>query len=641
MLMRHPCFGTLGPRFPLLRLAGGLLIALLLGSRAAHGQWITQTNNLVGGWNAVFLHLDASHATLDDMVGSDGSNPILEIWQWLPSLPTGQFIDSPQRPSATGSQWSSWTRSLGPASALRRLSGNGAYLVRIPNNVATYAWRVKGKPTSPSYRWTLTGLNLVGFPTVPGAAPSFQSFFAATPDLLLSGEVYRYRGGNLDNNNPQRINNFLNTTVVRDQAYWVRAGQSYNEYFGPIQLLGIRPEGIRFDEAGGQSQFRIRNVANVPLTVTLRQLASEAPPAGQPPLQGPPTLLLRGDLNTTNLTFHYTNLASGPQSWNLAPAGQVGSEVEVVIGLNRSAMTGAPGTLYGGILRFTDSQGLSQINVSVSAQRSSAVGLWVGNSIVSYVSHYLKPYARATNEIGFTNLLAAKGLGQGVGGYFYEWDPLTGRVLVFGGPEQKTGSYLLDGPIKIDSGTVAKPFPLRLIVHNDGTSPKLLQKVFFGVGLASNLVVTTHESSLLPAQLGAARRSSAVHLPTSSGNLPWSGAGTMQRGASLTFTVPLRYDDQASNPFLHTYHPDHDNLDAQFTTPLAPGLESYEVTRQVTLNFTAPEDNFNSLTQGSEDFVGNYSEVITFGARAGHTREYNVLGTFTLKRISDIATLTQ
>ena len=103
----------------------------------------------------------------------------------------------------------------------------------------------------------------------------------------------------------------------------------------------------------------------------------------------------------------------------------------------------------------------------------------------------------------------------------------------------------------------------------------------------------------------------------------------------------MSYDDQSSNPFLHTYHPDHDNRNALFTTPpLARGVESYGVTRQITLSFTAPSNNFNSLTQNSDDLSGNYIEAITFQARGSQTRQYNVLGTFSLKRISDIPILT-
>ena len=639
--MRHSGSETLaGRRIEACLIAWLVFVALASWCQQGRAQWITQTNSLKRGWNAVFLHVDASHATLDQLVGNDLFNPIEEIWYWHPALPTGQFVESPQLPTGNGSQWSTWTRSAAPPSAFQRLVGNGAYLVKVANTVAAYDWKVKGKPVAPTYRWTLTGLNFIGFPTPWSPSPMFESFLAPAPELQQNGEIYRYQGGELNATNPVRVLAFRTTNVRRDQAYWIRAGESYNQYFGSIQIVQSSPAGIRFGDSSGQAQFRLRNLANVPVTVTMRTVASETPPAGQTNIAGAPPLLLRGAINTTDLTFGYIALGATPQTWNLAASGQVGSEVEVVLGLNRSQMSGAPGALFASVLRFTDSLGLSQIDVAVSAEKESTAGLWVGGAAAAYVSHYLKPYAKAANPAEFDALLARLQLSQGANGFRYERDPNTGRVLVFGGPDNKTGSYLLDGPIKIDSGTVARPFPLRLIVHNDGTSAKLLQKVFHGVGVSSNDVVATRENLLLPGQLSDARRISSVHLPASAGNVPWAFTGSMQQGGSLTTVIPLAYDDQASNPFLHTYHPDHDNLDAQFATPLARGNESYGVNRQITLTFTAPENDFNSLTRGSQDLSGNYAETITFEARGSQTRQYNVLGTFTLKRISDIATLT-
>jgi hypothetical protein len=622
------------------RLLFWLAFLLVAGwCQQGHAQWITQTNALRAGWNSVFLHVDASHATLDQLVGSDPSNPIQEIWYWQPALPTGQFIESPQLPTA-GSQWSAWTRALG-TNVLKKLTGNGAYLVKLAANAAPYNWLVKGKPVAPTYRWTLTGLNFVGFPAPPATPPTLESFIAPAPQLQQNGEFYRYQGGDLGATNPVRIFAPRTTFVQRNQAYWVRAGESYNQYFGPIQIIQSSSSGIRFGDSLGQAQLRLRNLANVPITITLRTNASEVPPLGQTNIAGFPPLLLRGAINTANLTFGYTTLGSSAQTWTLTAAGQVGSEVEIVLGLNRSQMAGAAGSLYAGMLRFNDSLGLAQIDVSVSAEKQSTAGLWVGGAAVTNVSHYLKPYAKAESEAELGTLLSGLGLAEGVNGYHYERDAASGRVLVFGGPQQKTGSYLLNGSIKIDSGDVASPFPLRLIVHNDGSSAKLLQKVYHGASLAtSNSVVATREDLLLPARLNEARRISAVHLPASAGNVPWSFTGTMQPGSSLIGSVPLSYDEQASNPFLHTYHPDHDNLDAQFTTELAQGVESYGVTRQITLSFATPANDFNSLTQSSADLGGRYSEVVTIQAIGSQTRQYNVLGSFSLKRISDIATLT-
>ena len=53
-----------------------------------------------------------------------------------------------------------------------------------------------------------------------------------------------------------------------------------------------------------------------------------------------------------------------------------------------------------------------------------------------------------------------------------------------------------------------------------------------------------------------------------------------------------------------------------------------------------PANDFDSLTGGSQDLSGNYAEVLTLQSKGSQTRQFNVLGAFSLKRISDIATLT-
>ena len=48
-------------------------------------QWLSQTINLKAGWNAVYLHVDPSHDTLDQSGWSRCNNPILEVWLWTPN----------------------------------------------------------------------------------------------------------------------------------------------------------------------------------------------------------------------------------------------------------------------------------------------------------------------------------------------------------------------------------------------------------------------------------------------------------------------------------------------------------------------------------------------------------------------------
>lgn len=619
-----------------------LTSALLVLASAGRAQWLTQTNDLKAGWNAVYLHLDLSHTNIAGLVNA--LDPIEEIWLWNPDLPPGQATATPQLPN--GSQWSTWTRIEGPASVLQTLRANSALLVRVTDGVGSFEWKVKGRPVAPANRWTLTGLNFVGFPTeLP--SPNFEAFLEADAQEIAwsqSSEIFRYQGGSLGTTNPIRVQPFVfrTTPVKRDQAYWVRVGevtnQIYNHYFGPFQVHGSGSSGIRFGDALGQTRLYLKNLSRSNLTITLQQVPSETTPPGHTAIAGTLPLLVRGPINTTNLTFGYSNLATGAYQWTLPPKGEVGSEVEVILGINRAQMGGTPGAEFAGVLRFTDSLGLTRVDIGASAVTPSRAGLWVGSASAEYVSQYLKPYAKATNAADFAALLARLGLTQGGNGTRYEWDPNTGRVLVFG--TNRTGSYLLDGPIKLDSGGVARPFPLRLIVHNDGATAKLMQRAYLGLGGSSNLVVATREEALLPSGLATARRVSAVHLPTSDGNGPWMFSGTMQQGSTITTTIQLGHDDHASNPLLHTYHPDHDNLDAQFATVFGAGVESYGVRRVISLQFSAPLDNFDSLTRSGANLTGSYAETVTFTGQGGDLKQFNVLGSFNLARITDIATLT-
>lgn len=720
-----------------------LTAAALALPSLVRAQWVTQTCHLKAGWNVVYLHVDPSHTDINSLVQL--SDPIEEIWLWHPD----QTTSSPPEP--TGSQWSSWNKNTGPTSVLQTLRANSAMLVRVRNGVSSFAWNVKGRPVAPVYRWTLTGLNFIGFPTaIP--APDFDELLAvdAQPvDWSTGGEIYTYPGGR-GAATPVLLqpNGYRTTPVERDEAYWVRLtdsdGPFYNEYFGPFQVTGSGSAGIRFGDSFGQARLYLKNMSSEELTVTLRQVTSEAPPPGETAIAGPLPLLVRGPIDPTDLTFGYTPLTTGAYDWTLAPKGKVGSEVEVVLGINRAAMTGPPGALFAGTLRFTDSLGLARVEIGASAIQPSRDGLWVGSASVEYVSQYLKPYVKIESLDAFTGfdldlvsvddlsgipdagkgrvvvarivkdesdtlhfrvfardgqavvdrgeadfpsdksneiqalrgllaslwedetlsqvqqaevlhavtpiigqneldaVLARLGLEQRVNGYRYDWDPASGRVLVFG--QDRKGSYLVDGPILVDEGGVARPFPLRLIVHH-GTDAagadvsQLLQRAYIGLGASSNLVVATTESALLPSALDSARRVSAVHLPASDVAGPWTFTGAMEQGSTLSTTIILRHDDP-TNPFVHAYHPDHDNLNAQFDGDLHAGVESFKVRRVISLQFAEPLDDFDSLTRSGLNLGGSYAETVTFEDENNDLKQFSVRGTFNLARINDIATLT-
>ena len=121
----------------------------------------------------------------------------------------------------------------------------------------------------------------------------------------------------------------------------------------------------------------------------------------------------------------------------------------------------------------------------------------------------------------------------------------------------------------------------------------------------------------------------------------WAFDGPLGIGRTVTTLVTNAFDSHASNPFLHTYHPDHDNLDATFRNELPQGSESFSIIREITLVVQPPTDDFNSLVNASLDLSGTYVETIRLQglARAGNTydtRRFNVRGAFSLSRISEI-----
>lgn len=910
------------------------IVGLAFTFFSLQAQWLSQSFTLKPGWNAVFTHVDASYRSLDSLI-PDANGPVAEIWLWKPTFSTIQFVESPYTNAVADSQWAVWTSARGDTDTLTTLVGNGAYLVNNRTG-SDYVWTVKGKPVPPTYQWTTTGLNFLGFPTPSSLAPSFTAFLNPAPGLDLAktlendAHVFRYVGGSLGSTNPVEVVSFnaSSTLVNRGQAFWVRGSSDYyNRYYGPVEISLQNPAGLQFRETLGTYSIRLRNLTTVSRTIRFGLLASESPPDGQSAIAGVPQLLVRGNLSTTTLTYDYAVLTN--QQFTLTPQGQTGSELQVVLGLNRTVMTAAAGSVYAGTLRITDSTGLQQYDVPVSASVPNTSGLWVGQASVDQVGQYLKSYpkvdtsqadqasqinaaaaaagrppsgvempgavwtaretsvsrayssvassldgrvlvaahnggtlyvsqnsgtnwtARDSNRswadvavsadgsvmaatvfngaiylstnsgtnwtasssgsaawvglalsadgnqvaavaqngplytssnrgtsflvrsaagtrnwsgialsadgsrivasvnpgqiytssdagvtwrtnafsanwsaiassVDGTNLVAAVN-----GGLVYtspdagvtwvargatnrwssvatstdgrrlaatstssqiytsddagltwaaressrNWDEIatsgdaTRLVAVVNGGfiytlsrsfasyavdetsglvTDQNGLYLSSG-VNTNMARVSRVFPLRLVLHNQSSASQvsLLQRVFVGPGRSgTNTVVATQEGLLDANQLASARRITATHLPFSHTNAFWRTGGTFGSGSVLIFTVGESYKDQVSNPFLHTFHPDHDNLDVNFKTVQPRGVESYDLTRTIRLTFTTPGTDFDSLTASAQSRTGVYEETMTVGAQGGASRDFRLSGSFNLQLISPVATLT-
>ena len=102
----------------------------------------------------------------------------------------------------------------------------------------------------------------------------------------------------------------------------------------------------------------------------------------------------------------------------------------------------------------------------------------------------------------------------------------------------------------------------------------------------------------------------------------------------MVFEVLLDYNSD-SNPFVHRFHPDHDNLDARFETALPVGRESLTVKRTVTFQFVSSVAGISDPAWGSTMLGGTYTEVVE-GLRSV---PITISGNFLINRVSDTASL--
>jgi hypothetical protein len=163
----------------------------------------------------------------------------------------------------------------------------------------------------------------------------------------------------------------------------------------------------------------------------------------------------------------------------------------------------------------------------------------------------------------------------------------------------------------------------------------MLPQAFLGQLAAApqDVGICSLESSLKQDAKATAQRFVSAHLPFDSG--PISSQGSVSLPGSVSFNVNIGFDN-ASNPFVHQYHPDHDNKNPRGDA-LGAGVESYNVTRACTFNFTGSPPAGSGVTSGWGSTVigGTYVETIT----GIHKQPLQVSGNFELRRASEISTL--
>ncbi len=547
---------------------------LFLGlAPAARAQWQSVTYTLHGGWNAIYLHGDASHASIETLL--TGHSEIVSIWRWNPNPNPIQFSASSLAPANGTPEWSVWTRN-GTANTLSKLSGPSAYLVECTGAVTnTYSIAIVHKVQPPSTTWVRNGANLLGFPTRLGTSyPTLSAYFATFPVAIATNtRIYKYEGGPLSAANPIQIFSPAVEALDRTKAYWFEAAV-VSDFYAPLEVNSSNLDGLIYGRAGSLITVRVRNRTAANVNLTVQPVDSAPAPTGQNQITAPVPLTYR-TFNATTAAYEYT-----PVTTAIGVVIGAQSSVELNFGVDRSRITGAGDALYASLLRFTEGGNLMDVYLPVSAQVTSLAGLWIG-------------------DVAVTNV----------------------QSNVPGSP-----------------GTAAsRAFPLRVLLHVDDTgTARLLSQVFLGkLAAATNPVgLCTFEAGLKADEKATARRFTAAHLPLDT--IVATGSGSVALGQTLVRTVPLPYN-APTNPYVHTYHPDHDNRNARFTANLPAGVESPTISRVCNFVFaaTAPAGT-SPLGWGSSVLGGTYSETVT----GLHQAPVTVTGTFELRRVSELGSIT-
>ena len=551
-----------------------LLVVAGAGLPTARAQWQTINYTLHGGWNSIYLHGDASYATIEQQLAN---NPeVLSIWRWNPNPTATQFGGAGLLPLAGTPEWSTWTKDVATPDTLSALIGQTAYLVECAGAITdTYSLSITQRVLPPASKWVRSGANFLGFPARVSSPPTIANYFATFPSAVAANtKIYKYVGGPIGEAVVQVFSPSFEP-LDRTQAYWFDA-TVVSDFYAPLEITPSNLAGLVYGRNGSQVTVRVRNRSSATVTLTVTPTASATAPVGQDQWTAA-VPLTRRTFNSVTSSYEFTAV-SAPFTVVLAP--QAASEM--VFGVDRAAITGPDNSLYASLLRFTESSNLLEVLLPVSARVTSLAGLWVGDVAVTNVE---------SKAVGFT-------------------------------------------------GTATKsPYPLRVLLHvDDAGTARVLSQVFLGRLAPAPYApgIATKEAHLKADEKANAQRFVATHLPLD--EVLATGTGSVALGQTLVRSVSIPFNGP-TNPYVHTYHPDHDNKNSRFDllTGTLETLESPTIGRTFSFTFSpTPLPTSSPLGWGSTVLGGTYAETIT----GVHKDPLTVSGTFELRRVSELGSIT-
>ncbi|HTH47128.1 MAG TPA: LamG domain-containing protein [Candidatus Limnocylindria bacterium] len=560
--MRHPSFDL---SFRRRRLPAGKFLTvflLLLGlASPAAAQWVTQTIRLVPGYNPVFLQVSPADPACDTLFGA--LPQVTEVWMYNRYLQTATITTNATQAAVGQDHWLTWYPGSSEKkflATLAQIRGGQSYLIKLAPNSPTLTLNIKGIPIPPRSDWIPNDFVLAGFPINETNRVNFYDFLKDSPQVAaLPGQDSAIFTINPTTAFETQVRNPELTKIVPGKAYWAfLQGHTHHPY--PFEALGgTENNAVQFLQDSPVTTLTLKSGSADAHSLHLRLLDGEAPPAGKPSNAGTPPIVAL--LPRADGSFAFQRLASGV---DISVDGGASVTLRLGVLLRELPMVSDTNATYQALIEVTEAgHGYRQLVPVVAEVPGSKLFNRQGSLMGT-------PGSRRKADLTDAVATTAQNAGLWVGTVTFNAVNLPGFDPA---PYPDPGSH----PV-----IAATPLNTRVLIHVDsnGVSRLVQQIIFADVSDGTNRVTRMY-SSLANVPAGATLKS-RLSAPSWPAVAPATLAGNF--GFSVAGTVSTPYNDSL-NPFVHRYHPDHNNLAEDFSTPLAAGVESFDITRNVSFYF--------------------------------------------------------
>lgn len=572
------------------------LLCWLQGSAKAATATTSQTITLQPGWNAVYVELEPLN---NDIQTIFSGIPVASVWRWIPDDVGKDFIQDPSEGLLSIDGWYGYFPEPRPEAFLSNLytiSANTAYLIKLDGQ-ANRSITITGKPVLRKGVWRSNSFTLTGLPVNPGSEPSFAEYFSQS-QAHQNQPIYQLNA----QGQWQVVSNPQTTAIESGKAYWIYTNGT-SQYPGLLNITLQQGDSLAYRTIFTELDFVITNLSDVPNFINIQRLGGVLMPMkflNVDPETGEeawPDLPLNRIIELQPGEDVFIKFAVDRLNFveeNMEQVFSISNEQGARYLLHASANTIQPLTLP---TRNFNSRGITSVP-------DSYAGLWIGNAEVRAVSE--------AQTAGTEPLPVGK--------------PFNQRVLIH---VDATGqARLLKNVVQMWQEGTYTPSP---------SNPNYLEVETpgFYVLLTDEGLIPNYTGVTLRGGQSTGIRYSTIAYDFVGNELEMNGEFALSNSLNVSLLID---SDMPTNPFYHKYHPDHDNLDAQF---LNFKQEAYQVTRSMEFTFLPNNPSFPDTADppgwGYQQMGGIYRETIS----GIHKNTIFIEGVFRVQRVAATPVLNQ